>query len=90
MPPLRKSLRRTCKEFLVISNALSPDPITASQLLLTQFTQSETTPREIYARHVVSQTLKSSPPAWYWVGAATGIVRFVNIFGFATAWVSPV
>ena len=47
----------------------------------------DTTPREVYARAVVPQTLKSSPPAWYWVGATTGIVRFMDIVGFRTAWV---
>ncbi|KAF7504182.1 hypothetical protein GJ744_002601 [Endocarpon pusillum] len=45
-----------------------------------------TTPRDVYAARVVPQTLNSSPPAWYWVGATTGIVRFMDIFGFRTVW----
>ncbi|KAF6225130.1 hypothetical protein HO133_010326 [Letharia lupina] len=46
----------------------------------------DTTPRAVYAGHVVPQTLKANPPAWYWVGATTGIVRFMDIFGFRTVW----
>lgn len=49
---------------------------------------TETTSREIYASHVVPQTLRDSPPAWYWVGATTGVVRFVDTFGFRSVWVS--
>ena len=47
----------------------------------------DTTPRAVYASYVVPETLKSRPPAWYWVGATTGIVRFMDIFGFRTVWV---
>ncbi|KAL9638322.1 MAG: hypothetical protein Q9164_001627 [Protoblastenia rupestris] len=46
----------------------------------------DTTPRAVYASYVVPETLKSRPPAWYWVGATTGIVRFMDIFGFRTVW----
>lgn len=49
---------------------------------------TEITSREVYASHVVPQTLKGSPPAWYWFGATTGLVRFVDTFGFRSAWVS--
>ncbi|KAL9595236.1 MAG: hypothetical protein Q9219_006570 [cf. Caloplaca sp. 3 TL-2023] len=47
-----------------------------------------TTHRDVYARRVVAQTLKSAPPAWFWVGDTTGIVRFMDVFGFRTVWVS--
>ncbi|KAL8638434.1 MAG: hypothetical protein Q9228_004414 [Teloschistes exilis] len=46
----------------------------------------DTTHRDVYAHKVVSQSLKSAPPAWYWVGATTGIVRFMDVFGFRTVW----
>ena len=69
--------------------ALPSNGITFASQSLTNATQiKDTTPREIYASKVVPATLKPSPPAWYWVGATTGIVRFVDIFGFRTFWVS--
>ncbi|KAI9789486.1 MAG: hypothetical protein M1816_006028 [Peltula sp. TS41687] len=46
----------------------------------------DTTHRDVYARGVVAQCLRSNPPAWYWIGKTTGIVRFMDIFGFRTVW----
>ncbi|KAJ9209609.1 hypothetical protein DTO166G4_8781 [Paecilomyces variotii] len=45
-----------------------------------------TTDRHIYAKKVVPQSLRAYPPAWYWVGSTSGIVWFMDIFGFRTAW----
>lgn len=58
--------------------------------LLIYLTEShqDTTDRHIYAKKVVPQSLRAYPPAWYWVGSTSGIVWFMDIFGFRTAWVS--
>ncbi|RWA08743.1 hypothetical protein EKO27_g6375 [Xylaria grammica] len=40
-----------------------------------------------YAEKVVSQSLKTSPPAWYWYGSFTGMARFLDTFGWRTVWV---
>ncbi|KAF7863845.1 hypothetical protein EAF04_006810 [Stromatinia cepivora] len=46
----------------------------------------KTTNRFIYAGNVVTQSLKSSPPAWFWTGSATRIIRFLDTFAFRTIW----
>ncbi|KAI0116549.1 hypothetical protein GGR51DRAFT_546055 [Nemania sp. FL0031] len=48
----------------------------------------DTTDRHEYARHVVAQSLKDSPPAWYWFGKATLSVWILTTFGWRTIWVS--
>ena len=45
------------------------------------------TDRFKYAANVVSQTLKSNPPAWYWYGSFTGLTRFLDTFAWRTVWV---
>lgn len=82
-PHLQRNFESTSKGFQVcwyLSRENRP--------LFTNAITSDATPRAVYASYVVPQTLKSSPPAWYWYGATTSIVRFVDIFGFRTAWVS--
>ncbi|KAI0879959.1 uncharacterized protein GGS22DRAFT_193735 [Annulohypoxylon maeteangense] len=37
-----------------------------------------------YAANVVSQSLKSSPPAWFWYGSFTVLVRFLDTLGWRT------
>lgn len=44
------------------------------------------TDRLKYASHVVQQSLRATPPAWYWYGSFTGLTRFLDIFGWRTAW----
>ncbi|KAB8293743.1 hypothetical protein EYC80_009228 [Monilinia laxa] len=46
----------------------------------------KTTSRFVYARNVVTQSLKASPPAWFWTGSATRIIRFLDTFTFRTVW----
>ncbi|KAH8159962.1 hypothetical protein CIB48_g8292 [Xylaria polymorpha] len=50
----------------------------------------DTTDRFQYARKVVPQSLKSSPPSWYWYGKTTGIVRFFDIFGPRIVWLREI
>ena len=73
VPGMSKHFRPLLKEYVIPTH---------------QNSLTETTSREIYASHVVPQTLKDSPPAWYWVGATTGVVRFLDTFGFRSVWVS--
>ncbi|KAI0120149.1 NAD(P)-binding protein [Nemania sp. FL0031] len=44
------------------------------------------TDRFEYAKNVVSQTLASSPPAWYWYGSFTTVTRFYDTFAWRTIW----
>ncbi|KAI1660865.1 hypothetical protein F4813DRAFT_400056 [Daldinia decipiens] len=44
------------------------------------------TDRFKYAANVVAQTLKRSPPAWFWYGSFTGMIRFLDTFGWRTVW----
>ncbi|PHH80583.1 hypothetical protein CDD80_842 [Ophiocordyceps camponoti-rufipedis] len=46
----------------------------------------ETTNRFDYAAHVVAQSLKPSPTAWFWYGKATSIIRFFDTFAWRTFW----
>ncbi|KAK0758053.1 hypothetical protein N5P37_009351 [Trichoderma harzianum] len=46
----------------------------------------KTTSRFEYASNVVSQSLRSSPAAWFWTGSATGIIRFLDMFAWRTIW----
>ncbi|MCJ1468414.1 hypothetical protein MMC07_007042 [Pseudocyphellaria aurata] len=39
------------------------------------------TDRFKYATNVVAQSLKSTPPAWYWFGSFTGLTRCLDTFG---------
>ncbi|KAK7738596.1 NADPH-dependent 1-acyl dihydroxyacetone phosphate reductase [Diatrype stigma] len=45
------------------------------------------TDRHQYARNVVNQSLRESPPAWYWYGSFTVLTRFLDTFGWRTVWV---
>lgn len=49
---------------------------------------TDTTDRHEYAKKVVSQSLSPRPFAWFFYGKTTLIVRFLETFGFRTAWVS--
>ncbi|KAI1119034.1 hypothetical protein F5Y14DRAFT_460379 [Nemania sp. NC0429] len=44
------------------------------------------TDRFQYASNVVTQSLKQSPPAWFWYGSATRLTRFLDTFGWRTVW----
>ncbi|KAI1771741.1 hypothetical protein F4818DRAFT_428916 [Hypoxylon cercidicola] len=44
------------------------------------------TDRFLYAKNVVAQTLKPSPPAWFWYGSFTRMIRFLDTFGPRTVW----
>ncbi|KAI1405138.1 hypothetical protein F4819DRAFT_482898 [Hypoxylon fuscum] len=46
----------------------------------------DSTDRFQYAAKVVAQSLKPIPPAWFWYGKTTGIVRFFETFGCRTIW----
>ncbi|KAL7954996.1 NAD(P)-binding protein [Trichoderma compactum] len=46
----------------------------------------KTTSRFEYASNVVSQSLRSSPAAWFWTGSATGIIRLLDMFAWRTIW----
>ncbi|CAG9949546.1 unnamed protein product [Clonostachys rosea f. rosea IK726] len=45
-----------------------------------------TTDRFDYASRVVSQSLQSSPAAWFWYGKTTWLVRFLDAFFCRTIW----
>ncbi|TIC98951.1 NADPH-dependent 1-acyldihydroxyacetone phosphate reductase [Colletotrichum higginsianum] len=44
------------------------------------------TDRFDYATNVVAQSLKSSPPSWFWYGSFTGVTRFLDMFCWRTVW----
>ncbi|KAI0154651.1 NAD(P)-binding protein [Xylariaceae sp. FL1272] len=44
------------------------------------------TDRFAYASNVVKQSLKSSPPAWFWYGSFTTLTRVLDSFGWRTVW----
>ncbi|KAI5867519.1 NAD(P)-binding protein [Durotheca rogersii] len=46
----------------------------------------DTTDRFVYAHNVVAQSLKPSPPAWFWYGKATFIIRMLDALAFRTIW----
>lgn len=41
-----------------------------------------------YAAGVVKEILKPSPAAWFWFGASSGMIRFIDAFLPRTFWVS--
>lgn len=45
------------------------------------------TDRFDYAANVVTQSLKSSTPAWFWYGSFTRMIWFLDTFGWRTVWV---
>ncbi|CAJ2505662.1 Uu.00g130560.m01.CDS01 [Anthostomella pinea] len=45
-----------------------------------------TTDRFEYASKVVAQSLKQSPPAWFWYGKTASTVRFLDMFAWRTIW----
>ncbi|KAK4222720.1 short chain dehydrogenase [Podospora fimiseda] len=45
-----------------------------------------TTPPEVYARSVVAEIMKKNPSAWFWTGASTSLVRFIDTFLPRTTW----
>ncbi|KAJ8130527.1 hypothetical protein O1611_g3103 [Lasiodiplodia mahajangana] len=46
----------------------------------------DTTDRFEYAKNVVAQSVRTSPPAWFWCGKGTALIRFLDTFGFRTIW----
>lgn len=40
-----------------------------------------------YAAGVVKEILKPSPAAWFWFGASSGMIRFIDAFLPRTFWV---
>ncbi|KAF9878624.1 hypothetical protein CkaCkLH20_04116 [Colletotrichum karsti] len=46
----------------------------------------DTTDRFEYASKVVQQSLRSAPPAWFWYGKTTWIVRFLDTFAWRKVW----
>ncbi|KAI1338697.1 hypothetical protein F5Y15DRAFT_424970 [Xylariaceae sp. FL0016] len=44
------------------------------------------TDRFKYASNVVAQSLKSSPPVWYWYGSFTKLTRFLDTFAWRSIW----
>lgn len=46
-----------------------------------------TTDRVVYAKNVCMQSLSNCPPAWYWSGKTTGLVRFLDTFAWRGIWV---
>ncbi|KAI1424727.1 NAD(P)-binding protein [Xylaria sp. FL1777] len=45
-----------------------------------------TTDRFAYAKRVVQKSLSLHPPAWFWCGKATFIVRLLDTVGWRTIW----
>ncbi|KAK0634887.1 hypothetical protein B0T17DRAFT_623040 [Bombardia bombarda] len=45
-----------------------------------------TTDRFVYAENVVGQSLKPHPPAWFWYGNTTLLVRLLDTFAWHTIW----
>ncbi|KAI1350307.1 NAD(P)-binding protein [Xylaria sp. FL0043] len=39
-----------------------------------------TTDRFSFAKRVVDKTITASPPAWFWTGSQTGVIRFLDMF----------
>ncbi|KAI0812191.1 hypothetical protein GGR55DRAFT_616335 [Xylaria sp. FL0064] len=39
-----------------------------------------TTDRFSFAKRVVDKTVTASPPAWFWTGSQTGVIRFLDMF----------
>ncbi|KAI1817116.1 hypothetical protein GGS20DRAFT_575036 [Poronia punctata] len=59
--------------------------------LATEFRQHvhrtpDTTDRFVYAKNVVAQSLKRSPPAWFWYGKSTLSVRILTALAWRTIW----
>ncbi|KAI0839859.1 hypothetical protein F5Y06DRAFT_17237 [Hypoxylon sp. FL0890] len=46
----------------------------------------KTTDRFVYAEKVVKQSMSPSPPAWFWYGNTTTLVRLLDTFGWRTLW----
>lgn len=46
-----------------------------------------TTDRFEYAKHVVAESLKPAPSAWFWYGKSTLSVRILTMFARRTIWV---
>ncbi|KAJ2999378.1 hypothetical protein NUW58_g14 [Xylaria curta] len=46
----------------------------------------DTTNRFVYAKNVVAQSVKTSPPAWFWYGKTTTVIRLLDTFWFRTVW----
>ncbi|KAI0862313.1 hypothetical protein F4860DRAFT_472923 [Xylaria cubensis] len=46
----------------------------------------ETTDRFQYAEKVVSQSLRSSPPVWFWYGHASFLIRLIDMFAPRKFW----
>lgn len=49
-------------------------------------TPAGATDRFKYAVNVVEQSLKPSPPAWFWYGSFTTMIRLMDTFGWRTIW----
>ncbi|KAI2643561.1 short chain dehydrogenase [Xylaria nigripes] len=45
-----------------------------------------TTPPHVYARSVVAEVMTGRPQAWFWTGAASSFVRFIDMFLPRTFW----
>ncbi|KAI1824886.1 short chain dehydrogenase [Xylaria intraflava] len=45
-----------------------------------------TTPPHVYARSVVAEVMKKNPSAWFWTGAISSFVRYVDMFLPRTFW----
>ncbi|KAI0393706.1 hypothetical protein F5Y17DRAFT_295940 [Xylariaceae sp. FL0594] len=45
-----------------------------------------TTPPHVYARSVVAEVMKAKPQAWFWTGAASSFVRYIDMFLPRTFW----
>ncbi|KAI1116261.1 NAD(P)-binding protein [Nemania sp. NC0429] len=46
----------------------------------------ETTDRFVYAEKVVSKSLQSSPPAWFWFGHASFLIRLIDALAPRNFW----
>ncbi|RYP59237.1 hypothetical protein DL769_008624 [Monosporascus sp. CRB-8-3] len=49
-------------------------------------TPAGATDRFKYAVNVVERSLKPSPPAWFWYGSFTTMIRLMDTFGWRTIW----
>ncbi|KAI8963503.1 NAD(P)-binding protein [Daldinia sp. FL1419] len=94
MAPLRvKVLTTHTSHFLLLNSdntlkesQVNTHPISRKFKKLIRGICEVTTNRFVYANHVVVQSLKLKPPAWFWYGKTSGIVRFLDTFAPRTIW----
>ncbi|KAI1851630.1 hypothetical protein JX266_003092 [Neoarthrinium moseri] len=71
----RQHVKRSPSTYLILAFSVSSEVIVL-----------ETTDRFTYAEKVVKQSSSRSPPAWFWYGNTTFLVRLLDMVGWRTVW----